>query len=136
MNASRTYLSIDPRLVAIFAGVLLGGTSPGYSQNAAVGIAYPAKGITVDGDLSDWPKGLQTYRIERIEFGDKLTGKDDLNSHFRIAYNASERALYLAVEVSDDSLVLDGPGQPVWNSTLDTETRTGSSARRKRPRRR
>ena len=116
MYASRTSLSIDRRLVALFAGVLLSGSSPAYCQNGAVGIAYPAKGITVDGDLSDWPKGLQTYPIERIEFGDKLAGKDDLNAHFRIAYNASERALFFAVEVRDDSLVLDGPGQPVWNA--------------------
>ena len=116
MNASRTALSIDRRIVALFASVLLGATSPGYSQNGAVGIAYPTKGITVDGDLSDWPKDLQTYRIQRVEFGDKLADKDDLNAHFRIAYNAGERALYLAVEVRDDSLVLDGPGQPVWNA--------------------
>ena len=59
---------------------------------------------------------MQTYPIERIEFGDKLGGKDDLKAHFRIAYNAGERALYVAVEVRDDSVVLDGPGEAAWNA--------------------
>ena len=96
--------------------MIIGSSSMTYGQNGAVGIAYPARGITVDGDLGDWPKGLQEYPIERIEFGDKLAGKDDLKAHFRIAYNAGERALYIAVEVRDDSIILDGPGEPVWNA--------------------
>ncbi len=109
MNASRILLSIDRRLVALFAGLMLGGSSPAYSQNGAVGIAYPVKGISVDGDLSDWPKDLQTYPIECIEFGDKLGGKDDLTAHFQLAYNPAEHALYFAVIVRDDSIVgLDG----------------------------
>ena len=112
MHADRTSLSIRWRLVVLFATVMLIAPYPTYGQNGAVGVALPAKGITVDGDLSDWPEGLQTYPIERIEYGDKLGGKDDLNAHFRIAYNAGERALYVAVEVRDDSLVLDGPGEP------------------------
>ena len=89
---------------------------PVYGQNGAVGIAFPATGITVDGDLCDWPKNLETYPIERIEFGDKLANDNDLKAHFRLAYNPGERALYVAVEVRDDSIVLDGPGEPVWNA--------------------
>jgi CubicO group peptidase (beta-lactamase class C family) len=116
MNASRTSLSIGRRLVALFGAVMLIGSSPIYGQNGAVGIAYPAKGITIDGNLSDWPKDLRTYPIERIEYGDKLAGKDDLDAHFRIAYDASEHALYIGVEVRDDSLVLDRPGDPVWDA--------------------
>ena len=116
MNACRTSLSNDRSLVAIFAAVMLIGSSPTYGQNGALGIAYPAKEITVDGDLSDWPKGLQTYPIERIEYGDKLGGKDDLSAHFRIAYNAGEHALYVAVLVRDDSVVIDCPGEALWNT--------------------
>ena len=116
MNVRCTSSSIDRRLVALLAVVMLIASSSAHGQNGAVGIAYPARGITVDGDLSDWPKGLRTYPIECIEFGDKLGGKDDLEAHFRIAYNAGERALYIAVEVRDDSIVLDGPGEAVWNA--------------------
>ena len=116
MNASHTALSIDRRLVAIWVTTVIAGFSPAYAQNGAVGIAYPTHGITIDGDLGDWPEGLQKMSIERIEFGDKLRGPNDLKAHFRIAYNPGERALYVAVEVQDDSLVLDGPGEPVWNA--------------------
>jgi CubicO group peptidase (beta-lactamase class C family) len=116
MNVSPTWFLIDRRLIVLFAAAMLFEAIPTYGQNGAVGIAHPAKGITVDGDLSDWPKGLQTYPIERIESGDKLGGEDDLKAHFRIAYNAGEHALYVAVEVRDDSIVLDGPGEPLWNA--------------------
>ena len=76
MNTCRTFSSI-----ALFAAAMPIGSSSTYAQNGAVGIANPAKGITVDGDLSDWPEGLRTYPIERIESG------DELKAHFRVAYN-------------------------------------------------
>ncbi len=31
---------------------------PTHAHNGAVAIAVPVEGITVDGDLSDWPEGL------------------------------------------------------------------------------
>jgi CubicO group peptidase (beta-lactamase class C family) len=116
MNAHRNSAPVDRRLVALLAAVIVIGWYPAYGQNGAVGIAYPATGITVDGDLSDWPKDLQTYPIDRVEFGDKLVGKDDLEAHFRFTYDPGERALYVAVEVRDDSIVLDGPGEISWNT--------------------
>ncbi len=116
MNARRTSSSLDRRLVILFAVAILIGSHEAHGQNGAVGIAHPAKGIAVNGDLSDWPDGLRAYPIERIEYGDKLGGKDDLEAHFRLAYNPGERALYVAVEVRDDSVVLDGPGDVSWNA--------------------
>ncbi len=62
-----------------------------------LGIAYPANGITIDGDLGDWPKGLQAYPIDRIVYGDKASGEKELKAHFRLAYNPGERALYVAM---------------------------------------
>ena len=115
MKAIHNPSSLERRLVC-FAAAMLIGSYPAYGHNDAVGIAFPARGITVDGDLSDWPAGLRTYPIERIESGDKLGGKDDLEAHFRLAYNPAERALYVAVEVRDDSVVLDGPGEALWNT--------------------
>jgi CubicO group peptidase (beta-lactamase class C family) len=116
MNAHRTRSSVARRLISLVAAVIVIGSYPAYGQNGAVGIAYPAKGIVVDGDLGDWPKGLQTYPIDRIEYGDKLGGKDDLEAHFRLAYDPGERAVYVAVEVRDDSSVLDGPGGMSWDA--------------------
>ncbi len=115
MNAIRNPSSVERRLVCFVAAMLIGSYAA-YGHNDAVGIAFPAKGITVDGDLGDWPAGLRTYPIERIESGDKPRGKDDLEAHFRLAYNPAERSLYVAVEVRDDSVVLDGPGEALWNT--------------------
>ncbi|WP_435010659.1 serine hydrolase [Tundrisphaera lichenicola] len=99
----------------LLAAILI-GPSPTFGQNGSVGVAYPASGIAIDGDLGDWPEGATRYPIERIEFGDKLGSPDDLKAQFRIAFNAKEHALYVAVEVIDDSIVLDGPGEAVWNT--------------------
>ena len=117
MNDRPYPLSIDVRhLVSLFVISILLGSSPTYGQNGSVGVAYPATGINIDGDLSDWPKNATTYPIARVEYGDKLAGKDDLNAKFRVAYIVAEHALYVAVEVSDDSIVLDGPGVARWDA--------------------
>jgi CubicO group peptidase (beta-lactamase class C family) len=115
MNTPR-YSSFLGRNLVAFSTMMIIGSSPTFGQNGAVAIAYPAKSITVDGDLSDWPEGLRTYPIERIETGDKLVGEDDLRARFRLAFNPSERALYVAVEVRDDSVVPDAPGEVSWNA--------------------
>ena len=107
---------IDRHLVSLFAATMFLGASPTYGQNGSVGVAYPATGIKIDGDLSDWPKNATTYPVARVEYGDKLAGKDDLNAQFRVAYIVAEHALYVAVEVSDNSIVLDGPGVARWDA--------------------
>jgi CubicO group peptidase (beta-lactamase class C family) len=117
MNAHRAPAPLGRWIIALLAATILVGSRSAYGQNGAVGIAYPvAKGIAVDGDLDDWPKGLQAYAIGRIESGDKLRGRDDLEARFRLAYSPGERALYVAVEVRDDSVVVDVPGDISWNA--------------------
>jgi CubicO group peptidase (beta-lactamase class C family) len=116
MNADRIISFTDHRLLGMIVLVAMLGSSRAYGQNGAVGIAHPARGIVVDGALADWPEGLRTYPIERIESGDKLGGKNDFKAGFRIAYAPGEHALYVAVEVDDDSIVLDGPGEPRWDA--------------------
>ncbi len=116
MNARHYPLSIDLRLVSLFTAAMFLGSSPTYGQNGSVGVAYPATVIKIDGELSDWPKNATTYPIARVEHGDKLAGKDDLNAQFRVAYSVAEHALYVAVEVSDNSIVLDGPGVARWDA--------------------
>ncbi|MHC5538555.1 serine hydrolase [Singulisphaera rosea] len=116
MNVCNRKLSVDWRLVSLVAATMFLGSSPTYGQNGSVGVAYPATGIIIDGDLSDWPKNATTYPISRVEYGDKLAGKDDLNARFRMAYLVAEHALYVAVEVNDNSIVLDHPGTAVWDA--------------------
>jgi CubicO group peptidase (beta-lactamase class C family) len=116
MNGDLVSSSVDRTFVVLFAAAILMVSRPAHAQNGAVGIALPAEGIAVDGDLGDWPKGLPSYPIARIEYGDKLRDKDDLEAHFRLAYNPGERAVYVGVEVRDDSTVLDGTGEASWNT--------------------
>ena len=75
-------------------------------------LALPLSGITVDGDLSDWPREMPALQI-RNEFGaygptdTELTDLDtseDLSPSFRVGYDPEEQLLYVAVEVRDDVL--------------------------------
>ena len=51
---------------------------PSHSHNGAVAIAVPVEGITVDGDLSDWPEGMREYDIELYESGDAPRDSSDI----------------------------------------------------------
>jgi hypothetical protein len=53
MNARPYPLSIDLRLVSLFTATMFLGSIPTYGQNGSVGVAYPATGIRIDGDLGD-----------------------------------------------------------------------------------
>jgi len=98
-------------LVPLLAASWLIGAGPARGDNGAVGVAYPAKGITIDGDLGDWPADAKVYPIEQAEHGDKPKGDADFKARFRLAYDPAERAVYVGVEVEDDSIVLDKPGE-------------------------
>ena len=87
--------------------LVLGLSGPAVAHNGAVAIAVPVEGITIDGDLSDWPEGLVRYPVALHVYGDKPEGGDDIQGFFRIGYHARENALYVAVEVQDESVVVD-----------------------------
>jgi len=70
-----------------------------------VALAYPIDDITIDGNLDDWPDDMRRYPIARVEYGDPIKGTGDFEAWFRIGYNASQNALYVAVEVRDESAV-------------------------------
>jgi hypothetical protein len=93
MYVSHSVFLIDRRLTFFFATAMLIGSHQSYGSNGAVAIARAVKGITIDGDLGDWPKDVPTYSIARLEHGDKLGSTEDLNAHFRVTYNTAEHAL-------------------------------------------
>ena len=74
-----------------FLLLLLLHPHPTTAHNGAVAIAVPVEGITVDGDLSDWPEGMREYEIAVQEAGDPLTGKEDFQGSFRIGFNRPYR---------------------------------------------
>ena len=76
------------------------------AHNGAVAIAVPVEGITIDGDLSDWPAALVAYPIALTDIGLPPRDTADYQGDFRISYNRAENALYLAVQVQDESTCL------------------------------
>jgi CubicO group peptidase (beta-lactamase class C family) len=80
---------------------------PSQAHNGAVAIAVPVEGIVIDGDLSDWPEGMRVYSIKLPEYGVAPRDSLDFKGSFRIGFNGEENALYVAVEVRDDSVIID-----------------------------
>ncbi|NKB72720.1 MAG: redoxin domain-containing protein [Candidatus Latescibacteria bacterium] len=74
-------------------------------------VAPILKGIVIDGDLSDWPQGMEEHVV--INHGQAYGPTDidhanlrlsaDLEPRFKIGYNPDDQLLYLAVMVRDDS---------------------------------
>jgi hypothetical protein len=72
------------------------------------------KGIVLDGDLGDWPKGIKQYPItvsngqgknnRRVATG--LIGTDPA-SHFSVGYDPDDQRIYVAVVVRDPKPVVD-----------------------------
>ena len=85
-------------------------TAPVFAHNGNVALIYPVEGITVDGDLSDWPGGLERHSIRLPEYGERPRDEYDLDARFRLGYGAAESALYVAVEVRDESIVVLSQG--------------------------
>ncbi|MBT3346274.1 MAG: CehA/McbA family metallohydrolase [Gemmatimonadetes bacterium] len=94
---------------AICAALLLiaAWSVPSGAHNGSVAFAGPIDGITVDGDLSDWPEGLQQYSIVRVESGSPMEDANDFSGSFRMGHSLSEGKLYLAIEVEDQSTFID-----------------------------
>ena len=99
---------------AIHAVVLLclvGST--GHAITSTIDVV-PLSGITIDGDLSDWPEGMEKHLVglsaseyyERTDiYHTDLSTSADLSPYFRIGYNAEDNLLYIGLEVRDDDLV-------------------------------
>ena len=87
------------RMIWLVLGMLvvLALSGPAVAHNGAVAIAVPVEGITVDGDLSDWPEGMREYPISSV-LGEQ-------SGSFRIGYRTGKHAdfLYLGIEILDDN---------------------------------
>ena len=95
------------------------------SHNGAAALAYPIEGITLDGDLSDWPQDGPRYPIRFAEYGDAPNNKSDFQASFQVGYHRAENALYVAVEVTDESTVLAAPNSGTWNTQDGCEIYVG-----------
>ena len=94
-----------------FFALLLALSAPLSAHNGWVATAVPVSGITIDGDFSDWPADMRQYPIEQALRGDSPQDRTDFEAFFRIGYSEAENALYLAVEVTDESMVIDSSAE-------------------------
>ena len=105
----RTLANSLPQLLG-FGLLLL--SSVASAHNGSLGLAYPVENITVDGDFSDWPEGIPRFPI-LAEYISAPKDSLDFQASFRAGYSETENALYVAVEVRDESIVPAGTG--LWN---------------------
>ena len=74
-------------------------------SRSSTALARPLKGIVVDGDLRDWPAGLERHAIARpLEQGrlnKNLAGEGRPPAEFRVGYDPGDQRIYLAVTVPD-----------------------------------
>jgi ligand-binding sensor domain-containing protein len=87
---------------------------PAHAHNGAVAIAVPLEGIAIDGELDDWPEGMKRYPIRLTRAGPGPVDAADYQAAFRVGYHALENVLYLAVEVEDESTVIDTTTGAQW----------------------
>jgi hypothetical protein len=82
-------------------------------------------GITIDGDLKDWPAAMPRYPIQNMQSFPNSNGpgrrehaflstSPDLSAAFSVGYDPKEQVIYLAVIVRDDQLV-EGHTSP-WDT--------------------
>jgi RNA polymerase sigma factor (sigma-70 family) len=78
--------------------------------------ALPLNGITIDGNLDDWPTDLEKHYIKNQLFthdsynSKPLNPDEDPRAYFMAGYDARAERIYLAVVVHDDDLVASSSG--------------------------
>ncbi|WP_190808722.1 serine hydrolase [Flagellimonas sp. S3867] len=82
----------------------------------AIAYAIPIDAINLDGDLSDWPKDMTLYKIQNAELGEIPKSNEDFQGNFRIGYNVGQSEIYIAMEISDESLVIESPDVSFWDN--------------------
>lgn len=100
--------SLRAGVCALVMGVSL--PTLAWAENGAIAYARPASGITIDGDLSDWPANAERFTVNL-----HLAGADwDDASAFQVAWDPTGEALYVALTWDDESTVLGEEGPDDW----------------------
>jgi RNA polymerase sigma factor (sigma-70 family) len=74
-------------------------------------VAYPLSGITIDGQLDDWPRDLRAYPIRNQLVGDSSYNVEERDTtresdaYFMVGYDRGAESIYLAVVVPDKALI-------------------------------
>jgi hypothetical protein len=107
-----------PRPLVRRPGPMVAGLAQAEPRRRESSVEAPAMlGITIDGDLRDWPPAMPRYPIQKIcvvppflGYGGlrnaDLSTSPDLSAAFSVGYDPRKRLIYLAVIVRDDKLVV------------------------------
>ena len=72
------------------------------ADNGEIALAAPLSGIVIDGDLAEWPTGLPRYPVRMNGEREHVERSESFSASFRVGYDASVNAVYVALEVIDD----------------------------------
>ena len=103
-----------PVIVAILSTLLIQASS--LAHNGQYYVARPVSDIVIDGQLKDWPKDMESHAISVPYINDGRPETDDFTGRFRVGYDYAQNALYVAVDVLDDEILLDEAPGPFWSS--------------------
>ncbi|MEX0315567.1 MAG: serine hydrolase [Allomuricauda sp.] len=82
----------------------------------AIAYAIPLDNIILDGDLSEWPSGMTKYPIKNAELGMVPESNEDFLGSFRIGYSTEKNEIYIAMEINDESQVIESPEVSFWDN--------------------
>jgi CubicO group peptidase (beta-lactamase class C family) len=86
------------------------------AHNGSIAHAYPLNRISIDGDLSDWPKDIVRYQIGTFLSDERPNDKADFSGFFQLGYRMEDRSLYIAFSITDDDFVEDTSADVKWNT--------------------
>ena len=127
MGHGLTYLrTLSTRAAGLLVLLALAAAPPVAAGNGRIALLFPVDGITVDGitvdgitvdgDLAEWPAHAERYPIRLAESGQRPTDREDFAASFRAGYSQAEGSLYLGIEVTDESSVIDAPTPANYNT--------------------
>lgn len=86
------------------------------AHNGSVAHAYPLGKITVDGNLTDWPKDATRYMIAMHLSETKPKDDADFSGFFQLGYRLENHSLYIAFTITDDDFLEDTTENVRWNT--------------------
>jgi hypothetical protein len=107
ISASRSWTSFGMAAASLMVPfAMLIATPASLTNNGVIALARPVDAKTVDGDFTDWPSSRPWYSIERVTSREKPQDAADFDAALSVGFD--EDALYLAIQVRDDSIGAEG----------------------------